>query len=287
MTRVWSALKRLFSLPAILVVIGLFALIDGIWIAHDAEAATPLLAIGAVAIVLAWLVLQPGREVHANWGEFGVVIRSIRGALQEVSETGQPDEVPELLGQLSSDLERVENRVKELASDAGSRTLAASTWGKVFGQEESPAKWTMGGSWPTTTMIFNANYTTGEQPRALAHYTQVGDDRMALMLEHSDPNVYVVTCRVHDPDGIETSAMRASVLVPRKYGVIYPTDFHEAPPLKVGTYRVEWFPPDETEGPLASLDITTTEGPTQGPGEPGPGVLASDQGTEGSPEDPA
>jgi hypothetical protein len=100
----------------------------------------------------------------------------------------------------------------------------------------------------------------GRAPYAARHL-QLGDERFALLLEHSDPAVREVTCRVQNPDGIESAARCVSVLLPRQYGLVYPNDFRGAPPLSEGMFRVEWLASGNDRGPhrlLAALEIGAT-----------------------------
>jgi len=94
--------------------------------------------------------------------------------------------------------------------------------------------------------------------RGIARYVQMGDDRFGLLLEHSDLDVSEVTCRVQNPDGIESATRRYSVLLPRHYGLVYPTDFEGAPPVSEGLFHVEWLAAANGHGRerlLATLDF--------------------------------
>lgn len=101
---------------------------------------------------------------------------------------------------------------------------------------------------------------THPDARGSATYVPLGDDRIALILEHHDPAVQAVTCRVRDPEGRVWLTQEVSVLLPRRYGLVYPTDFEGASPLREGNFFVEWLRGDgPAEEPLATLEMNATE----------------------------
>lgn len=85
----WLGLLRI-----VLVLGGLFALIDGLRIADDAEAATPLLITGIALLALVLILLRPDiSEIRATYGEAGLLVRTAAalGGVQATAEN--PEQV--------------------------------------------------------------------------------------------------------------------------------------------------------------------------------------------------
>jgi hypothetical protein len=64
---------------------GLAVLLDGFLIAHDADAATPLLVAGLILVFFALVLLRPEvGEIEARYGEASLVLRGARALGQPI-----------------------------------------------------------------------------------------------------------------------------------------------------------------------------------------------------------
>jgi hypothetical protein len=212
----------------VLWVLGLVAVIYGIVVAVQAEAATPLLGVGVALIFLGFAFRGDSREIRLGMGDASIsVIRDVRNALVEAT-TAAPnaDELREQIEEIAGGLSAVEIR---LAAEAASPSLRRAREGLVQNlMARARANEVV---LPTEPW---ADATTAHEFRS---------DQIVLTVIYGDLDAVGLFCTVSDPAGNEHSRMvepTLDILGTRAFSTSYPRDFPTAATLEPGPHEVGW-----------------------------------------------
>ena len=191
----------------VLAVVGVAVVVEGAIVAWRANAATPLLVVGAV---LAALGLFNWTELRAKWRDWSLSLLLAGEKIQEVVE--REDLAPDVR--------------KELSEAAATISAIGAT----------------GATGPTgatgSTVRRSSRIPAGSQP----YHKYVGDRQVVLGITGGPLSRY--ECVVTQPDGraVAAQAKRLAPSYRSPLEAVFPDDFHDARRPQIdGTYGVDWY----------------------------------------------
>jgi hypothetical protein len=203
-----------FGIRVLLVAVGTIGVINGIVVATQTKAATPLLAAGIGLLALALLLHLNPAQIALNWKEFSLVFRDFQRGLTKLANETDPDEQQKLISALQANIEALNDRLREVGGTEPSRQIRRRS-------ERSLEFWR-------------------RRPRAAIALAP--NDQLSLRVTVQGGQVERVTCLVTGPDA-QTIRNHQSTYVDAADTVtfvfLFPADFPREGPWPEGTYKAE------------------------------------------------